>query len=90
MPRVAHTHEAAGFKGEGEHPLLIPLKNRAETSCGLEIRQLDKDYYLNQQIPPGILLGLSSSSKGIKDSNGQTAKHRRSNGLTIRPLDKDY
>ncbi len=28
----------------------------------------------NQHMPPGILLGLSSSSKGIKDSNGQTAK----------------
>ena len=28
---------------------------------------------LNQKIPPGILLGLSSSSKGIKDSNGHTA-----------------
>ena len=25
---------------------------------------------LSQQIPPGILFGLSSSSKGIKDSNG--------------------
>jgi hypothetical protein len=33
-----------------------------------------KDYYLNQQIPPVILLGLSSSSKGIKDSNSQMAK----------------
>ncbi len=28
----------------------------------------------NQHIPPGILLGLSSSSNGIKDSNGQTNK----------------
>ena len=32
---------------------------------------LDKDYYSNQQMPPGILLGLSSSFKKIKDSNGQ-------------------
>ena len=51
-----------------------PLKNRAKTSCGLAIRPLDKDYYHNQQIPPVILLGLSSSSKGIKDSNNVTAR----------------
>ncbi len=37
---------------------------------------LDKDYYSNQQIPPGILLGLSSSSKRVKDPNGQTAKNK--------------
>jgi hypothetical protein len=29
---------------------------------------------LNQKIPPGILLGLSSSSNEIKDFNSQTAK----------------
>ena len=76
MPRVAHTHEAPGLEGDkqSELPLLTPpLKNRAENRNGLAIRPLDKDYYLNQQIPPGILLGLSSSSKGIKDSNGHTA-----------------
>ena len=39
---------------------------------------LDKDYYLNQQIPPEILIGFSSSSKGIKESNGLTA-----NGIEI-------
>ncbi len=44
VPRVAHTHEAPGFEGESEPPL-PPLKNRAETSCGLAIRPLDKDYY---------------------------------------------
>ena len=32
-------------------------------------RLIDKDYDLNQKIPPGILLGLSCSSQGIKDSN---------------------
>ncbi len=40
---------------------------------GITIRPLDKDYYSNQQIPLGILLGFPSSSKGIKESNGQTA-----------------
>ena len=43
---------------------------------GITIRPLDKGlsvFYLNQQISPGILLAFSSSSKGIKDSNGQTA-----------------
>ena len=45
VPRVAHTHEAPGFEGECEPPLLTPpLKNRAETCCGLAIRPLDKDY----------------------------------------------
>ena len=33
-----------GFEGESEPPL-PPLKNRAEISCGLAIRPLDKDYY---------------------------------------------
>ena len=47
-----------------------PQKSGHTNSNGVKIRPLDKDYYLNQQIPPGILLGLSSSSKGIKDSNG--------------------
>jgi hypothetical protein len=71
VPRVARNHEAPGFEGKKAS---LPLQNRAETCCGLAIRPLDKDYDLNQQIPQGILLGLSSSSKGIKDSNGQIAK----------------
>ena len=50
-----------------------PRKSGHPNSNGVKIRPLDKDYYSNQQIPPGILLGLSSSSKGIKDSNGHTA-----------------
>ena len=50
-----------------------PRKSGHTNSNGVKIRPLDKDYYSNQQIPPGILLGLSSSSKGIKDSNGHTA-----------------
>ncbi len=35
---------------------------------GLTIHPLEKDYYLNQKILQGILLGLSFSPKGIKDS----------------------
>ena len=42
VPQVAHTHEAPVFKGEREPP--PPLKIRAETSCGLAIRLLDKDH----------------------------------------------
>ena len=38
-------------------------------------RPIDKDYYLNLKIPTGVFIGLSSTSKGIKDSNGQTAKY---------------
>ncbi len=46
VPRVARTQEAPGSEGESEpalppHP---PLKNRAETRCGLLIRPLEKDY----------------------------------------------
>ncbi len=72
MARVAHTHEAPEFERESEPPP-PSQKNRAETSCGLAIRPLDTDNSLNQQIPPRILLGLSSSFKGIKESNGLTA-----------------
>ena len=55
-------------------PFPSPSKSGIRTAMELiTIRPLDKDYYSNQQIPPGILLGLSSSSKGIKDSNGHTA-----------------
>ncbi len=67
-------HEAPGFEDKSELPLLAPPpKNRAETSCGLAIRPLDKDYYLNQKIPPRIFSVFSSSPKGINDSNGLTA-----------------
>ena len=61
-------------------PLIIEACG-CQNSNGIMICQLDKDYYSNQQIPPGILLGLSSSSKGIKDSNGQIAKSVRGDGV---------
>ena len=40
----------------------------------MAIRPLDKDYYLKQKIPQGILLGFSFSSMEIKESNGQTTQ----------------
>ena len=60
-------------QSEPPTPHSPPQKSGHTNSNGVKIRPLDKDYNLNQQIPPGILLGLSSSSKGIKDSNGHTA-----------------
>ncbi len=72
VPRVASTQLSRRdlrAKASLHSSLRLP-ENRAETSYGLAIRLLDKDYCANQKIPPGILLGLSSSSKGIKDSNG--------------------
>ena len=62
-------------QSEPPTPHFPPQKSGHANSNGVKIRPLDKDYNLNQQIPPGILLGLSSSSKGIKDSNGHTAIH---------------
>ena len=60
-------------QSEPPTPHSPPQKSGHTNSNGVKIRPLDKDYNLNQQIPPGILLGLSSSSKGIKDFNGHTA-----------------
>ena len=65
-------------QSEPPTPHSPPQKSGHTNSNGVKIRPLDKDYYLNQQIPPGILLGLSSSSKGIKDSNGHTAIRKSS------------
>jgi hypothetical protein len=69
------------------HSSLPPLKSRAETNCGLAIcplYPLDKNYYLNQKIPTGILLGCSSSSKGITEFNGHKAIARFSSGYIAR------
>ena len=51
---------------------LHTLQSGVRTATELRSVQLDKNYYLNQQIPPGIFLGYFSS-KGITDSNCQTA-----------------
>ncbi len=50
--------------------------NSHKNRNGITTPPLDNDYYSNQQIPPVILLGLYSSSKRIKDSNGQTTKQQ--------------
>ncbi len=60
----------------GNDPL--PHSKHWDEPCkGSAIRPLDKNYYLNQQIQPGILIGFPSSSKGIKESNSYTAIHPR-------------
>ncbi len=49
-----------------------------------EICPLDTDYYLNQKIPPGILLGFSSSSNWIKKFNGHARHTARLHGEILR------
>ena len=47
----------------------------------------NKDYNLNQQIPPGIFLGFSSSSKGVKESNCHNG-HMPSTSMSSLPWPK--
>ena len=76
VPRVAHTHEAPGFEGESEPPLPpLPLKISGVKQQRNNDRPTRQGLLFKPTNTTGdIALGLSSSSKGIKDSNGQKAK----------------
>ncbi len=73
VPRVASTHEAPGFEGESELP--PPPSKSAQNQLRIGDPPARQGLLLKAANTTGdIALGLSSSSKGIKDSNGQKAK----------------
>ncbi len=66
------------------HSSLPPSKKSGRDQLRIGDPPARQGPLLNQQIPPGILLGFPSSSKGIKESNGLTASVIASVTLLLR------
>ena len=81
MPRVAHTHEAPGLEGDkqSEPPLLTLHLTNLDTQTqqrNSNPRARQGPLFKPANTTGDIALLLSSSSKGIKESNGHTAIYR--------------